>query len=235
MLAPKDLDIFGGDVLEQAVDKVMDALKKAESRNNPHKNIIDPFNAVFEAASLDTSLEDWLPLEVRRQTNKTLSNAVGAFHQELLGRLPGWQSTGAAGGRFDLIHPEPFGKTGKPAFAEVKNKFNTMNSSSRENLFQTFIDAQKFKEYKGATFYLIEVIQKVIEDDVPWKVSNRAKEENIRVISARKVYELSTGDPDAFEKTYKAINRILSIKYGLQLPASDDDLSLDLYRRAFLR
>ncbi|MDR3070742.1 MAG: Eco47II family restriction endonuclease, partial [Propionibacteriaceae bacterium] len=126
------IDFFSDDVLEGAVSRLLARVDAARQNHDIHKNVIDPFAALFEATHMRISIEDWFPVEIQRQINKSLTNAVGDFHQELIGKLPGWNSTGKSGGVVDLEHFGPFGANGKPAMAEVKNKFNTMSSKTQE-------------------------------------------------------------------------------------------------------
>ncbi|MBT1017919.1 Eco47II family restriction endonuclease [Canibacter sp. lx-72] len=147
-------------------------------------------------------------METSRQFKKTLSNAIGAFHQNLLGALPGWTSTGRSGGVIDIVHKEEFGVTGRSAIGEVKNKFNTLNASGKQTLYDNFQDALKWN-YKGYNCYLVEVIQKTPKPQHPWKVANRGEREDIRLISASEVYKISTGDDQAFSKFFTVVNKLL--------------------------
>lgn len=221
-------------MLESAVAKVMHSLSNSSGSVNPYKNVIDPFLASFESAHLSICHDDWFELELHRQQNKTLSNAIGLMHQELLGALPGWENIGT-GGYFDVKHKKSFGALARPAIAEVKNKYNTLNAAGAKALHDSFRNVLDLPEYKNYVFYLVQVIQKGYTGDVPWVVPNRGLQENIRVIGADLLYELSTGELDALRKTYIAINKILDAKYGLKLLPIDNDKSLELFDRAYGR
>ncbi|MBT1035083.1 Eco47II family restriction endonuclease [Canibacter sp. lx-45] len=221
------IDFFDDETLESEVEKIFTSLDRA-IKSNPHKNIMDPFLAIFEATYNKISIEEWLDMETSRQFNKTLSNAIGAFHQNLLGALPGWTSTGRSGGVIDIVHKEEFGVTGRPAIGEVKNKFNTLNASGKQTLYDNFQDALKWN-YKGYNCYLVEVIQKTPKPQHPWKVANRGEREDIRLISASEVYKISTGDDQAFSKFFTAVNELLLKKY--QLPSNEQ--AQRLFKRAF--
>lgn len=226
------LDFFSDSFLEDEVAKLISKISKSRKKHNPYKNVIDPFGAVFEAALNNTALEEWFPAEVTRQMNKTLSNAIGDFHQNLLGGLPGWSNLGASGGIVDLVHEGNFGALQKPAIAEVKNKFNTLNAGGKEHIYDGFQDAMRWS-YQGHVCYLIEIIPKKQKPDSPWRVANRGLNENIRLISAVEVYALSTGDSKAFKKLFSALNMILSRHYNYDLTPEADSLAGELFNRAF--
>ena len=214
------IDFFSDELLETEVQKVL-IKARGKSEPNPYKNVIDPYAALLEAAALNTELTSWVDLELSRQENKRLTNAIGDFHQTLLGNLPGWESTGSSGGLIDLKHEQPFGTRQTPVLAEVKNKYNTMNSGSAADVFTRFQKYLSIPEYKHYTCYLVQVIQKSVHDDVPWVISQRGKQENIRLNSAAKVYELSTGDKSSFPKLFSAVRQILEIKHGMTFDAED--------------
>lgn len=54
-----------------------------------YKNVIDPFSALFDASYQGISFDQWLKQEQSRQIQKTFQNAIGTFHQAILGSMPG--------------------------------------------------------------------------------------------------------------------------------------------------
>lgn len=214
------VDFFQDDFLEREVATLLERAKKP-ANSSLFKNVVDPYAILFEAAASGTKISEWRVLEKSRQANKMLANAIGDFHQELLGNLPGWSSTGKTGGGLDLMHAEPFGTRQTPCFAEVKNKYNTMNSDGILAVFSKFQKFLSMPDYKQYTCYLVQVIQKKPQNDVPWKISQRGEQDNIRIISAPYVYQLSTGDPQAFSKTLQAILQILQDQHGLEYDRDD--------------
>ena len=214
------VDFFSDDFLEQQVATLLERVGKS-AKTNLFKNVVDPYAILFEAAVSGTKISQWRALEQARQTNKMLPNAIGDFHQELLGNLPGWSSTGKVGGGLDLIHAQPFGTRQTPCFAEVKNKYNTMNSDGILAVFSKFQKFLSMPDYKQYTCYLVQVIQKKAQNDVPWKIAQRGEQDNIRIISAPYVYQLSTGDPQAFPKTLRAVVQILQDQHGVAYDGDD--------------
>ena len=214
------------EAIEVVITRVNDAIKADRNRN-----VIDPFGALFETCVMNITMERWYLLEDHRQLNKALSNAIGDFHQSLMGLLPGWVSTGGSGGYYDLIHESPFGVNQKPVIAELKNKYNTMNSSSSRDLYQKFQNLLDVPAYKNYNCYLIEVIQRRPTVDKPWVISRRGERPEIRVIGAREVYALSTGDDGAFERVFNGLSLFLNKRFhGFQRSYED----LENVRKLFL-
>ena len=166
----------------------------------------------FELALSSKTPEEWSEREIERQVNKALANALGDFHQALIGELPGWKSTGATGGLFDLIHENPFGSRGRPVIGEVKNKFNTLNAGGQRNTYDTFQNILNMPNYKGYDCYLIQVVQKRPSGDVVWFPSQRGRREDIRMIGAQELYSLSTGNTRAFQDFFAAICAVLDAR-----------------------
>ena len=48
-----------------------------------HRNVIDPFLAIFEMAGYATNSVDWRDGELTRQVGKTVHNDLGLFHQNV--------------------------------------------------------------------------------------------------------------------------------------------------------
>lgn len=136
---------------------------------------------------------DYIKAEINRQVDKTISNAIGDFHQKLLGCIEGMNDLGVGNG-CDLVNDE------QTIFAELKNKHNTMNSSSSEATIQKLIHFAD--EHPDANCYLIQIIAKKSINEL-WRgtFNNKYYEHpRVRKISGDKFYELVTGIPDAFHK-----------------------------------
>ena len=106
--------------LYENVEAVLNIAHKAteDSERKLYSNVIDPFSALFEAMSINIKLSGWIKKEKSRQLQKTIQNAIGIFHQEILGSFSGWKSLGT-GSVVDLVNED------LKIIAEVKNKYNT--------------------------------------------------------------------------------------------------------------
>ena len=132
-----------------------------------NSNIIDPIKLTFDSKIYNKTMEETIEAECIRQIDKTNSNNIGYFHQNIFKYAGnGWKvpANGADDG-FDVTNHD------KHIFCEVKNKHNTMNSSSAQ---KTYIRMQsKILRDDKATCFLVEVIAKRSQN-IPWatKVDN---------------------------------------------------------------
>ena len=156
-----------------------------------YKNKVDPIKFQFDMVFNEINDSDYIKAAITRQVDKTISNAIGAFHQRLLGCIDGLNDLGVGNG-CDLVNDQ------RTIFAELKNKHNTMNSSSSEATIQKLINTAE--KNPKATCYLIQIIAKKSINDL-WEGSFNGKHYShprVKKISADRFYELVTGIPDAF-------------------------------------
>lgn len=165
-------------------------------------NIIDPIKLTFDSKVYNKNMRDVVEGEILRQIDKSNTNHIGYFHQNIFHHIgAGWQVPASG---YDVINPE------KSYFAEIKNKHNTMNSASSQ---KTYMKMQgTILENDEATCFLVEVISKHSQD-VKWIVSIDGKQmshKNIRRISMDKFYELVTGDKLAFRNLCQVLPKVVS-------------------------
>src|SRR6056297_1242069 len=103
-----------------------------------YSNVVDPFSALFDAAAQNISFDEWMSQERSRQLQKTFQNSIGYLHERIIGNIDGWENLNSAG--YDLENKK------KKLIVELKNKHNTMNSSSAEAVYTkmtSFLDSTK--------------------------------------------------------------------------------------------
>lgn len=192
-------------LVKTMLDEAARAHRKAEQAFG--RNVVDPFAVLFEMGGFGLDGSAWLASEKARQAQKTLQNHVGAFHQSLLGSLPGWQNLGT-GEVFDLCCPEC------SIVAELKNKHNTVKGSDKVKVYDQIAKAvlTKGHKYKGYTGYYVEIIPKSPgRYDKPFTPSDnetaqqRPANELIRQIDGYSFYALATGVPDALQQVFAAL------------------------------
>lgn len=157
-----------------------------------NKNLIDPIKFTFDSIVYDNTIENTIENEILRQLDKTNSNLIGYFHQNLFKYLsiPGWNvpKTG-----YDIVNED------ENIYVEMKNKHNTMNSSSGAKTYMRMQNT--LIEISNAQCLLVEVIA-TKSQDIPWVVTlDGAKQKSnnqIRRVSIDKFYELVTKEKDAF-------------------------------------
>lgn len=205
--------ISDNDLFKHA-EKLVEAAKKGEVKvnKNPYKNVIDPFSALIDAARQKMSLEVWLEQEKSRQVQKSFQNAVGDFHQEVIGSLPGWSNAGA-GGSFDVINEQ------LKIIAEVKNKYNTMNSTSQLGTYDKLANWLDYGK-EGFSAYVVEVVPKTpVAYSLPFTPSERKVKrqtrKNLLRIDGRSFYALATGNKKALDMIYDALPQVIGKILGV--------------------
>jgi len=166
------------------------------------KNLPDPIKLTFDAGVYRKDIEFVIESEVLRQIDKSNTNHIGYFHQNIFRYIGnGWQVPAQG---YDLINPQLM------YFIEIKNKHNTMNSSSAQ---KTYIRMQNtLLSHLNATCVLVEVIAKKSQNII-WKMTvdgSSVFNEKIRRVSIDKFYELVTGDKTAFKRLCEKLPTIIS-------------------------
>lgn len=171
-------------------------------------NLLDPIKLTFDSAVYhgnydNMTLEQILEDEVRRQMDKSNTNHIGYFHQNIfnfIGKENGWTvpKTG-----FDIENDE------QKIYVEMKNKHNTMNSSSSA---KTYLRMQnKVLNEPNATCLLVEVIAKRSQNIV-WSCTidkQKVSHNNIRRVSIDKFYEMVTNNQNAFAQTCRVLPKVI--------------------------
>jgi Eco47II restriction endonuclease len=194
------LDWIKDEDLVNAVKQMHKVFVKAATEttlNRITRNVIDPFAFVFETSLLsELNIKQWIADESKRQIQKTLTNALGDFHQTVLGSVDGWTNlkTGHSTG-LDLM------KDDGTVFAEIKNKFNTLTGSRRDSVFNVLQDTAK--KNPKATCYLVHIIRdKEQPYDKEWVFKARKKKyshSRVRLISGDNFYNLVAGDNSLYQ------------------------------------
>lgn len=164
-----------------------------------NSNIIDPIKLTFDKLLFRKSIEDIIDLEIHRQRDKSNTNAIGYFHQYMFKYIPNCEVPLHG---FDVIVTQD---DGTKIYVEMKNKHNTMNSSSGQ---KTYIGMQNqiLNNPKDMCF-LVETIAKHSQNNV-WRCSVNNKpvsHDKIRRLSIDKFYEIVTGIPNAFYQVCKQL------------------------------
>ena len=174
--------------------------RKSINLDEFNANLIDPIKMTFDAKIYRKTFEEIIESECIRQIDKSNTNKIGYFHQNLFNYAGnGWKvpETG-----FDVVNENLH------IYVEMKNKHNTMNSSSQK----TYMKMQsKILEDDKATCMLVETIAKKSQK-IKWAVTIDGKSyshNRILRVSMDKFYEIVFGDKLAFAKLCKALPLIL--------------------------
>lgn len=158
-------------------------------------NIIDPIKLIFDKNVFKKDYDEIISLEIHRQREKTNTNQVGYFHQNIFQYIDNCEVPSKG---WDIIYRP---STGKNYYCEMKNKHNTMNSSSAAKTYMKMQNHLLKKEFsKNSICALVEIISKSSSDRI-WEISldkEKVYHENIHRMSVDKFYEIVTGDKNAF-------------------------------------
>lgn len=182
------------DFIEHVNNTFMNMMEK-KSRISTLKefnaNKIDAVKLTFDTFLNGLNKRELITSELIRQIDKSVTNDIGKFHQDIFNYIKGWHVPQKG---FDIENEE------KGIYVELKNKHNTMNSSSSQ---KTYMNLQhKLLRDANATCMLVEIIAKKSQN-IPWKVSVDGEQFNhdkIRRVSIDKFYGIATGDELAFKK-----------------------------------
>jgi hypothetical protein len=118
------------------------------SKKSFYTNKVDTIKLTFDAKFNGINEDDLIQSEILRQIDKSINNSIGTFHEQILGGIKGFEVGNLSG--FDINASDD------TLFADIKNKHNTMNSSSAEALFQKLAryadDYKKGKVLLGSDF-----------------------------------------------------------------------------------
>ncbi|WDF63812.1 Eco47II family restriction endonuclease [Flavobacterium sp. KACC 22763] len=167
------------------------------TKNKFYSNKVDTIKMTLDSKFNDIDEESLIQSEILRQIDKSINNSIGTFHEQILGGINGYEIGNLSG--FDIK------ATNDTLFADIKNKHNTMNSSSAEALFQKL--ARYADTYKKANCYWVQILAKKSFNTL-WHGDINGKEyshSRVYRISGDRFYALLTGEEDAFFQLYKKL------------------------------
>ncbi len=166
-----------------------------------NKNFIDPIKLAFDSKVYGKTLQETIESEIIRQMDKSNTNHIGYFHQNIFKFVDSDWEVPEQG--FDLINER------EKIYVEMKNKHNTMNSSSAQKIY---IKMQgKLLDSSECRCMLVEVIAKNSQNSA-WKISLDGvsrEHEYIRRVSIDKFYEIVTGRSNSFKELCQVLPKVL--------------------------
>lgn len=167
------------------------------SKKNFYTNKVDTIKLTFDAKFNDIDEESLIQTEILRQIDKSINNSIGTFHEQILGGIKGFEGGNLSG--FDVKAKDD------SLFADIKNKHNTMNSSSAEALFQKL--SRYADNYKKSKCYWVQILAKNSFCE-HWKGDINGKEyshSRVYKISGDQFYALLSGQEDALFQLYRKL------------------------------
>ncbi|QTY26109.1 Eco47II family restriction endonuclease [Flavobacterium sp. CS20] len=171
--------------------------KKKVTKKKFYNNKIDTIKLTFDSKFNKLNEKTLIENEILRQIDKSINNSIGTFHENILSGIKGYELGKLSG--FDIKAKD------NTLFADIKNKHNTMNSSSSEALFQKL--SRYADDYKKAKCYWVQILAKSSFNE-HWKGDINGKEyshSRVYKISGDQFYELLTGNKTAFFDLYKIL------------------------------
>lgn len=162
---------------------------------------MDTIKLTFDAKFNDINEDDLIQSEILRQIDKSINNSIGTFHEQILGGIKGFEVGKLSG--FDIKASDD------TLFVYIKNKHNTINSSSAKALFQKL--ARYADDYKKAKCYWVQILAKGSFNEL-WKGEINSKEyshSRVYKISGEQFYVLLSGQEDALFQLYKALPKAI--------------------------
>ncbi|NRA61464.1 MAG: Eco47II family restriction endonuclease [Psychrobium sp.] len=194
------LSFIANEQIYQHVKETIDKYRFKINLKEFNKNLVDPIKLTFDAKVYGKSIQEIIESESLRQIDKSNTNHIGYFHQNIFKYFDGWQVPKKG---YDVINNE------RRIFVEMKNKHNTMNSSSSQ---KTYMKMQStIIRDDSATCYLVEAIAKDSQD-IAWRVSLNGESfvnKNIRRMSIDKFYALVTGKATAFKELCEVLPQVI--------------------------
>lgn len=167
-----------------------------------NSNIVDPIKLTFDSKIYGKSIEDTILDECIRQLDKSNSNVLGYFHQNLftLFEKDGWVVPKSG---FDIENKD------KGIYVEMKNKHNTMNAASSRDTF--LVLQNKAASDNNAKCMLVEVIAKKSQN-VKWEGTfkgNKLSHDRVFRVSIDQFYKIAFNQEDAFFKLCEQLPNII--------------------------
>lgn len=199
------LKFISDEHLLKCIANLYQSYTKAKSKVSKKKffsNKIDTFKLTFDAQFNNLPQDKLIETEILRQIDKSINNAIGTFHEGILGGINGFEIGDKSG--FDIK------ATDNTLFADVKNKHNTMNSSSAESLFQKL--AHYADTHKKAKCYWVQILAKGSFNENWFSETNGKEYSHSRVykISGDQFYAVLSGQKDALYQLYKVLPRAIN-------------------------
>lgn len=199
-MSNKYLEFISDEHLIKCIAELYDSYQKAKSNISKKKfynNKIDTFKLTFDSKFNKLNEDELIKNEILRQIDKSTNNSIGTFHENILGGINNYQKGNLSG--YDIK------ANNDTLFADIKNKHNTMNSSSAESLFQKL--AKYADTYKKAKCYWVQILaQKSFCQKWTGEINGKEySHSRVYKISGDQFYALLTGIENALFQLYKIL------------------------------
>ncbi|MCY4527287.1 MAG: Eco47II family restriction endonuclease [Anaerolineaceae bacterium] len=184
--------------LSEHIDRLLAAAENsiANAHGRRRRNRLDPFGSLLVAASYElTSVEGLEQVQDAESSLRGMSNALGSFHQGVLGSVNGWRDHDAG---YDIEGQS------RRIVAEIKNKHNTMNTTTRRGVESDLQTAVRQKG-RGWKAYLVIIIPRK-----PERYTKQLGQDKVYEIDGASFYHIVTGQPNAMHDLFEHVCNRLS-------------------------
>lgn len=198
------VDFISDEHLIKCISNLHQAYQKAKnnvSKDSFYRNKIDVFKMLFDKAFHDLKEEELVKIEIQRQVDRSIVNAIGTFHEEVLCGISSFIK--ANNGGLDIKSVD------NKIFIELKNKHNTVKGENKKEIFNKL--ENKISKHPNSKAFFARVLDSESTDKI-WKFTKNKKEysnSNIFIISGDQLYKLVTGVDDSLYSLYKALPKAI--------------------------
>ena len=195
-ISEKDLNSAIGTLCKRA-EKALNNAKV-----NQEKNKIDSFHSLLITNIFKIKQESELvDLQGMTSASHGISNAIGTFHQSILGSVSGWKDHDSG---YDLENSE------EKILAEIKNKHNTIKGNTKKDIIKELSTALRQKKEGCWKGYLVIILPKNPKTykNILEKLGNNKE---LYEIDGMSFYEMVTGDKNALNDLFNVLCDRLNI------------------------
>ena len=181
--------------IEELYDKYEGA-KTAYNQVKFNKNKVDIFKMLFDKKFNSLTDEELIEKEISRQIDKTITNAIGIFHENILAGIVDFEKLETG---IDIKSAD------NKIFIELKNKHNTVKGEDKKGIFTKL--QSEIKTRPNAKAYFARILDTASNNKI-WSFSNKGtpyENERVLIISGDQLYHLLTGRENALYQLYKAL------------------------------
>ncbi len=180
--------------------------KEAFTKRDFNKNKVDVFKMLFDKRFNNLTDEELVEKEIMRQVDRTIVNAIGIFHENILAGVDGYTKVLSG---IDIKSDDD------KIFIELKNKHNTVKGEDKKSIFLKL--QEEIKKHPNSQAYFARILDKKSTYE-KWDFSHKGEafsNEKIFIISGDQLYRMVTGREDALFNLYQKLPLAIDDFLGL--------------------
>jgi len=185
--------------------------KASYTKKDFNKNKVDVFKMLFDKKFNNLNDEDLIEQEISRQVDRTVVNAIGEFHENILNGVIGYSKVPSG---IDIKSDN------NKIFIELKNKHNTVKGEDKKSIFTKLKGEIDKNPDSKAYFARILDGKSTIKQ---WSFSHKKTkftDENVFIISGDQLYKLITGNDNSLFQLYQNLPQAID-DFLVSIPAEE--------------